>query len=143
MYVEILFTKSEKLGSKLIRKITKEDVSHCAIKVGLFVVHSSFTGVQSTTHSEFLNSHEVVHSVAKEVTLGQVKTVLLHVYGKPYDYVGFLRLGLRALLPKSMTSKIPLEGVSGTFLCTEFVSDVLLNQELLITPYQLYLKLKS
>ena len=60
-----------------------------------------------------------------------------------YDYRAFLALGLRFIAP-NLASKLPFTQLTGSFLCTEFVTTALgdgENSE--ITPYKLYLKLKE
>jgi len=56
---------------------------------------------------------------------------------KKYDFKAFFLLGLRLLFP-FFVRKQDIRGISGSFLCTELITDILLKEEKLITPYGLF-----
>ena len=117
--MKILFTKSDLLGSKLIRAVTEEPVSHCAILHGDQVTHSTFYGVVTESYEEFAAVNEVVHSV-------EVKNAPILIKGHKgscYDFGAFIYLGLRLLFPLILPKK-NLWQTTGMFLCTEFVTHV-------------------
>lgn len=144
--IEVLFTKSELIGSKMIRDITKEDVSHCAIRYRNMVLHSSYWGVKLLSYEDFKKHNTIVHSVELPLS-AWVFVDIWHKYkNKPYDYGAFFFLGLRYLCVKLHipSPRVNLWQSSGSYLCSEFVSSAILGeQDSLITPYQLYLKLKG
>lgn len=135
--INILFTTSETPGSQLIRAVTKEPVSHCAIQVGNYVMSAEPAGVGVMPYSLFRAHHKIkfiVPAITEQSNLDKN-------FGKPYDYLGLLYLGFRYLLP-SVFPKKNLWQMSGMFMCTETITDLLFEKpDDMITPYQLYLKL--
>ena len=139
--MQILFTRSNTILSKTICAITKEPVSHCALKVGPFVIHSNLLGVRIVPYNVFASSHEIVYNINKIELNESIKTVLKECYGKPYDIGALIYLGLRFLFPQLMP-KQNLWQTTGMFLCTEFITKMIdMKEDSLITPYKLYLKL--
>ena len=140
--VHVMFTKSILPTSWLIRKVTGEDVSHCALFIDNKVVHSTFTGVKIESLEDFLRFNNIEYAVEIEdltINLSQIEENYL---GKRYDFYAFFLLFCRYLLPK-WVKKLDLRQVTGTYLCTELISDIVFGEEKLITPYKLYLKLIS
>lgn len=141
----ILFTKSATVGSAVIRAVTGEPVSHCAVYVPELdaVWHSTVPVSKKQSYECFLKTNIVVYSVETEVTQNQV-LLMDGLMGKSYDYIKIVYLGIKILLKKINISihKADLTYLSGLYLCTEFVSDVVLNDENTnLTPYKLYLTL--
>ena len=140
--MEILFTTTEYPTSKLIRKLTGEDVSHCAIKVGEFVIHSNFFGVIIEPYFKFVKTNKILYSVQMPTDQRTLRLALIRNYGKMYDYGAFFYIGFRLLFPKLLPKKNLWQN-TGMFICTEFITDTLDQEEdSMITPYQLYLRLK-
>ena len=140
--MQILFTTSRSPISWLIRRITGEPVSHCAIQVGSFVVHSNFFGVHIEPISVFLEKSRVVFSVEIASNHQKLMKSLSTNWHHPYDFGALLYLGLRYLCP--LLPKANLWQSSGMFMCTEWVTTVILGkQDSLLTPYQLYLRLNK
>ena len=136
--MEILFTKNTSPLSYLIRKITKEPVSHCAIRIGEFVIHSNLFGVSIVPYIVFAKKNTIVNTIFQMTVPLHVTRTLAKCWGKRYDMGALFYLGLRFLLPR-LVPKQNLWQSSGMFLCTEFVTYILTEQEnSLITPYQLY-----
>lgn len=143
MILEILFTTTTGLFSRLIRKVTKEPVSHCAIRVNEFVIHSTFlTGVTVVPFSVFSKNNEIRYRhKLNAFSYIKLRRMLYKYYGRYYDYGAFLYIGLRYLFPK-FTKKHNLWQCTGMFLCTEFVTNVIWRKEdSMLTPYKLYQKL--
>ena len=140
--MDILFTTSKYPTSWLIRKITGDDCSHCAIRFKNLILHSDFMGVRIIPERDFLKKNIVLHTL-KGVNSDMGIFSILHKYsGKRYDFGGLLYLGLRYLLP--FLPKANIWQTSGMFLCTEFITEVINGQEdSLITPHRLYERLKE
>jgi hypothetical protein len=142
--IEVLFTKSNLPGSRWIRELTGEDVSHCAILYYDKIIHSSYWGVKKIDYVEFATHNEIVHRV--EVPISPVK--VLEIYdkykNKPYDYGALLFLFIRYMALKCGI-KMQYRNLwqdSGCFICSEFVSRAIIGEaDSMITPYQLYEKL--
>jgi hypothetical protein len=138
----IFFTKSDKIGSKLIRSITKEPVSHCAIYVPTFgfVWHATIPKITATSLNAFIKDHTIVGCREIELTPDQV-THMRGLKGSYYDLFTLFYVGLRMLL-RSCGMKIPkadLRVISGMYMCTEFVQTTIdMANEPYMTPYQLY-----
>lgn len=141
MKINILFTKSNLPGSVLIRRVVKEPVSHVALERGGVVLHSTFSGVRMEPLEVFNKNNVIEYSLEYETEV-KMKDLFIKYYDKKYDFLGLVSLGARALWP-FMIRKQDVRGVSGAYLCTELVTDALVDVEELITPYKLYLRLKD
>lgn len=140
--MQILFTKSNSLLSRMIRKVTGEPVSHCAIASNGYVVHSNLRGVIIETRDYFEAHSQVVYTVEIEDCMDRVTELLATESHATYDIGALLYLGLRYLIPA--LPKKNLWQSSGMYLCTEWVTTAV-NQKTdsMITPYQLYLTLSN
>lgn len=139
--MQILFTRNDRWGSKLIRAVTGETVSHVAIRISRFVIHSRLIdgGVTIDFYREFMRNNTVVYTIPWEISIKQIDRD--RYAGKSYDFGAFLYLGLRKLFP--FLPKANLWQSTGMYMCTEFVTDVLGGTEdSLVTPGQLYEKLR-
>lgn len=135
--MEILFTRNSMPLSRLIRYVTGEPVSHCALLWdGLVVTHMTLEGFRVTAYGSFADGQEIIYRVPVEQTM--LTGDFFKKYGRArYDYGALLYLGLRAVLP--FLPKANLWQTTGMFLCTEFVTQSLYGEEdSLITPYKLY-----
>lgn len=138
--MRILFTKNNTLLSRLIRHVTGEDVSHCVLEVHGWLVHSNLYGVHAELPQDFKS--DVVYSVEVPYNPEGVIRALAAYQGRMYDFGALLYLGLRVLCP--WLPKKNLWRSSGMFLCTEWITAVLNGKEdSMITPYQLYERLKQ
>jgi hypothetical protein len=145
--MRILFTRSNKPGSKLIRSITEEPVSHCALLDGLYVIHSNFEGVNIVSYEQFKQDNKVIYSIIVPNSWAKMKRLMARFSDAGYDYGAFFYLGLSLVLRKWFKLPLPkanLWNSTGMFICTEFVSQYL-NREgaAMLTPYQLYLEIKE
>lgn len=140
MVTSVLFTKSKTLGSWLIRKITGEPVSHCAIRVDNLVIEASGVGIIVLPYDKFCKEDTVVFEVPVSGFKDDLTNMLSKYIGHNYDYMRLLYLGWVYLTKSKEDANIG--HISGSYLCTEFVTTELYGQlDTEITPYQLYLKL--
>jgi hypothetical protein len=139
----VVFTYSNLVGSKLIRAVTGEPVSHCAIILtNGNVVHSTINGSVITNLSDFSKSNTIVLDVPIPANL---PITVDFARNRRYDWGAFLYLGLRLALRK-VGIRLPKKNLwqtSGMYLCTELVSQAVLNAETELTPMGLYYKLRS
>ena len=146
--METLFTRSSYPASKLIMAVTGEPMSHCAIKYGNLVLHCNFTGFQIERYDDFLK-HSIIVGTRKaghSVPCSDILEVIRVNLGRRYDWKAFFYLGIRQIL-KSLglpSPKVELTGISGLYICTEFVYSVTIGKpDTLLTPYQLYMQLDT
>jgi hypothetical protein len=139
----VLFTRSNLLGSRIIRAVTGEEVSHCAILLSnTGVIHATPTGSAVVPLSEFKKVNTLVYLIAiPRDTAIRVD----FARNKSYDWGAFCYLGLRLLLRK-VGIRLPKKNLwqtTGMYLCTELVSKAVLDKETELTPLGLYNKLRS
>jgi hypothetical protein len=140
----IIFTKNNSLGSKLIRWVTGEPVSHVALwfpKIG-FIYHSTAAhGTAFTPDKKFFRTSTVIYSTFIKL---ENLSFISDTYGKPYDFFALLYLGFKIVLKRLGWGDVG-ENVwnsSGMFICTELITKLVEGEaDALITPYQFYLKL--
>lgn len=138
--MQILFTTSDSLLSKLIRRQAGEPVSHCAIEFGGWVIHSNLRGVNVEPLSAFASRNEIVYTADIPFDLDKFMATLGKCWGAGYDLGGLLYLGVRSIFPWLPNRN--LWQCNGMFLCVEFITEVLYGrEESTLTPYQLYLRL--
>lgn len=140
--MRLLFTKGNSCFSSMICRVTGEEISHVVIQVGAFIIQSNLRGLTIDTFEHFTQNATIVYSLdLTSVPEERIFNTYNHNAFHSYDFLAFLLVGLRSLLP--FFPKADLRGISGMYICTEFVSEIVLNKEELITPKQLYLKLKG
>ena len=139
---QILFTKNSFLLSRMIRGLTKEPVSHCAVRVGSWVIHSTIFGPEIRTHKSFIENSEVVFCTEIDVSEEKIAELITRLDHRAYDYPALIYLALRYIfrwLPKAN-----LWNTSGMYLCTELVTEMIYGKaDSMITPYGLYKKIQS
>lgn len=141
--MNVLFTRSMLMGSRLIQWLTTAPVSHCAVEWNELVFHASFGGVQITSKSRFYAEHRVIYIVPVSSEKEPVLVArLLSKEGLAYDYKTVIYLAF-IFLWKKLSGKFTPGKISWannkTFDCTELVSYAILGQENpTITPYELY-----
>ena len=96
---KILFTTSVWPTSWLIRKITKEDCSHCALYINGRVVHCNFKGFTVEPIETFLKHNTVLHAISVKGLDLSVKELQLRYGTAKYDYGALLYLALRYICP--------------------------------------------
>lgn len=140
--MNILFTRRNKIGSRIIRWVTGEEVSHVAIDFGDFVAGMGFTGLTIEPTKYFYSIHEVVATREFDGNLQDVIATLDNHYPKGYDYPALIWLGLALLcqrffgFPKTITRN-PWQKKHLDF-CTEFASRILgRNDGPIMTPGRL------
>jgi hypothetical protein len=145
--MNIIFTRSNNLISKLICAITKEPFSHVAISpFPECVLHSTFTGVNFISMGRFLAAHSTVIPVRVDIPYEAILPIV-HKNGKAlYDFKALLFVGAMLLLRRWFPKLVPKQNLwqtSGMYMCTEFVTLILGEVDSMITPYQLYVKLTT
>lgn len=141
--MKALFTRNNSPLSRLIRFLTREDVSHCAIESGPVVYHSNLLGgVHLETSKHFRSRNIVVYEVELADNLARLEHALDKYELAGYDYLGLIYLGLRCVL--RFLPKANLWQSSGMLLCTEWAQEVIEGEmDSSMTPYQLYKHLKG
>lgn len=138
--MQILFTTSNTLLSRAIRRQSGEPVSHCAIEFGGWVIHSNLRGVNVEPLAVFASHSQIVYSVEIPFDLDRFMGTLSQCWGTGYDFGALLYLGARTVLP--FLPKRNLWQCNGMFLCVEFITEILYGrEESTMTPYQLYERL--
>lgn len=144
--MEILFSKNNKPLSRAICSVTKEPVSHCAIRVGDFVLHSTICGPEIRTFEYFRNKNEIIASIQVPLDSKAAISWMTRMDDTGYDYLALAYLGIRYTCKVWLKLPLPkanLWRVSGMYMCTELVTAILFEKaDALLTPYQLYLKLR-
>ena len=133
MSIHFLFTKSTKIGSKLIRWGLNEDSSHFAIGFDLgvgdrgVIFHSNFHGLAIAWAKDFREHNEIVYELSPVLPLKleaeeRLYQAVVKNYGSPYDFKGFTFFVLAAIRQKMFGKRIPKLNPWGdykSFLCTE------------------------
>ncbi len=161
-----LFTKSDLIGSKMIRWALDEPISHCAVVFDAafdgknhqgIVFHSHFGGVKFSWLKHFYTSNRTIFALRpKDDSLENEERVYRKIvdnfYGEDYDKKMFFEFSYYALRYKLTGKPIPQESKLGdgqSFLCTELakkVADEYLSSPLpdgLISPYTLYKSMRE
>lgn len=153
--MKILFTKGPSILSKAIRAATGEPVSHVALMFGRIVIHANLLGVHIEWAKNFLKHSEIVYALHRDPPEvfqetrdnDRLDKMLAQYEFTMYDFGALLFLGLNYLLHKTIRvpmAKSNLWQSKQTLMCTEWVTEYVNGeQNSVITPYQLYLKLKS
>lgn len=146
--MKILWTKSDKILSVLIRKATKEPVSHCVIETHGMVIHSNLYGLHIEDALYFKKHCEVIFELElppSDLDEAKLHATLSKYEGRMYDFGALLFAGAALVLRNYFKIPLPKSNLwqsTGMFLCTEWVSKYLDGKEnSMITPYGLYLKL--
>jgi hypothetical protein len=140
--VRILFTKSKKIMSVLIRKVTKEPMSHCVIEYGDYIIHSNLFGVHAEPYAKFIKGVDVVAFARLPDNTERLLKLFLKKKGSPYDFGAMFYLGLRVLFP--FLPKKNLWQSSGMYLCTEWVTEFVDGKaDSMITPFKLFQRIQN
>lgn len=157
--MKIIWTKSTKPLSLLIRWVFNEPVSHVAFVFDhKLVIHSNLLGVNLQWFNTFKKHCEIVYCKEYDLTLEQEEEIyqgLLDTYdGASYDWGAFIFLAYRGLLWRLFNIPIPNKNPwahKGMFLCDELVTVlppwlVELPNDVdfgIMTPYKVYNILKE
>jgi len=147
--MQVIFTRNNSPISRLIRAVTREDVSHCGILIGGYVVHSNFLGLQIEPSEKFRKHSTIIHRVQVQARPDMLER-LHYLYTRPYrplyDFGAILFLGLSLSLRNYLRIPLPKSNLwasTGMYLCTELITDIIDGREdAMLTPYGLYLKLR-
>lgn len=93
----IVFTTSNRWLSRLIRWVTRAEVSHVALYAGKFIVHADVGGVQVESSRAFFAKNRLVEAYREDRCTKTCVTHALDMVGARYDYRGFVRIGLARL----------------------------------------------
>jgi len=148
--MNLLFTRSNKLGSRLICAVSGETVSHVAVLFyGEIVAHMSFTGFKLEMLDDFLKSHTVVLRavVSGKTDVDAAKGVAKFRaagHGR-YDYPAILAFGLLLLWRRSTRDSRPITRnpwqSKRLYMCTEFAAELMgIEDGGVLTPHTLYEK---
>lgn len=144
--MRVLFVRSDKAVAKLIMAITGEDISHCALQYGNWVVHSNQRGLNVESWDSFTKVSSVVEAVEIPHSEEHLFALLSKHEHARYDVLGLLYFGVFFLLKSAglRTAAWNLWGSRGRFTCVEWVSYFVLGKECgLLTPREFYYKLKE
>jgi hypothetical protein len=145
--IELCFTRSNNLGSRIIRNVLEEPVSHVCFMVENAVIHSNFYGVHVDLKKRFMTENIVVYRIPLKYKFPDLQERLQYLmqFYAPYDYTGFIYFAWRAVLRRFLGIPLPDKNKlnqKNAYLCTEFATMILDEKEHgIITPYQLYQRL--
>lgn len=136
--VHYLFSKNEKIGSKLISWGTKhlhqegKIPSHIALLVDeRWVIESTlFTGVRIIPYSKWLKINEEVAKIPcphKKMEYSKIKKIFKEIKNKKYDWPGVLYLTWRILINKYFNEPIPTVNLwenPNKYFCSEAVAKI-------------------
>jgi hypothetical protein len=112
MKIQIGFSRTNTIPSRLIRWITKSEVSHTYIKLdddflGLpLILHVDWPGAVIVSESEFLKENEKVeeYEIESEKFRPAIKKNLIFL-GKKYDYWNLIAWGIAILFRRTFKKK--------------------------------------
>lgn len=101
--MKIIFTKSNIIGSKIIRWVTQESVSHVAFLFdNKVVIHSSLFGVDIKWFKSYKEHNDVVFEINVPLELEKEERIWQSILDKwdsiPYDYFTILKFGWSLVL---------------------------------------------
>lgn len=138
--MHVLFTKGNNIFSRVIRWALRSDISHVAILKDGLVYHSNLKGVHIQPLDRFIDKAKIVKTIPYSIEQGRLLEVISQEWGKPYDCVAFWWLGIRAIFSRAgiKLPKADVRQITGMYICTELVTQVLIGEERQLTPDQLY-----
>jgi len=110
--ISLIWAKSSKPLSKLIRWSLNEDCSHFAICFDRRIVfHSDLRGVHIEWLEDFAKAHDIVHCLFMPSLSLETEELIyqssISISGRMYDYLGLLYFGYRLFLLKMFKSPLP------------------------------------
>jgi hypothetical protein len=146
--MNLLFTRNKKLGSRLIRLITGDDVSHVAIEYWGMVYHMTAKGYMIQTLRKFVIHNEIVHVKylnISPITLNERLDAAAEKH-HGYDYFALIWLGV-LLTAHRLTGYVITRNhwqKPWLDLCTEFVTSMIgQSADSIITPGALWRTIKD
>jgi len=154
--IRLMWTKSNKPLSKLIRWIFNEPCSHFAIVFDdRFLFQSNLKGAHPTFFNWFLSENEIVHELVFRTPVYIEEAIWDKITSrfnkpKPYDYGAFFYLGIRGLGHKWFGFPLPTKNLWGDrdyYMCLELAQclDLIIRVPAnldALTPQQLWLTTK-
>lgn len=149
--MKVLFIDGTSILGKAIKDLTGDPVSHVALEfpnLGI-IVHSNLLGLHIEWASHFREGHIIKYEIEIPSTPEEDKEKLTKFLDKyeftMYDFGALLFLGMIFLIRKYVKIPMPKQNLwqmTGMFMCTEWATDYVYNEEdSMIRPYTLYLKL--
>ncbi len=129
--VKVLLTKTNKVASKVIMAVTKENCSHIALEFGNIgiVCHSNASGVHIVWAKNFRKKNIIVEEIIvieREVyNKDKMDKAMAKFESKGYDYWAFVAVGINSLTGGLFSRLFPktFVGISDAYICTEFVAE--------------------
>lgn len=147
--MRVIFTRSNKIGSRIIRLVTGEPVSHVAIGFTStmdMVAGMTFSGLTIESSEKFLAAHEIYAAYTVDAPTLIVWDRIKSQIPRGYDFPGMIWLGLAILCRRAFGFKIkrnPWNKKDLSF-CTEFADMVLGTEDgAIVTPGELLAKLEQ
>lgn len=145
---DIIFSRENRLISKLVRKLTAFDFSHVLVKVSsLHLVEAAATGIKIISTKAYVNDRAAVITslpLPKCVDRPEFINDLLSKVNNKYDYFLFIGLILSKMLRLSRWKENILN-FTNRYTCSEYISEALAASGMnfgydtsQITPKELY-----
>lgn len=132
METGVMFRRSTRIGSRLIRWGTDEPWSHCGILIGDQVYHSDTKGCHATPYEEFCAKAETF-TIPKELSEEQ-KARALKAVGYQYDW-GAIAWFVLSVLFKKIRIILPRLTINPRwFVCSEYATYILWGKNETGTP---------
>ncbi len=152
--LDILFSKNDKLGSKLISWASSKTVSMCEVPSHVAILVNKKWVFQSTleknvhimSYKEWLTINEELYSVhiSENFEFDEIKTLFRSLEGKKYDWGGILFYAAAWTVNQVFGLKFPKKNLfqsKNRYFCCE-VAGIILKQDYSMTnPAQVYIKL--
>ncbi|MDX1373362.1 MAG: hypothetical protein R3321_12885 [Nitrososphaeraceae archaeon] len=137
--IKILGTTRQSYFSKLIRKVTKGQISHIAIEIfGLIVVQSNLRGFNIRSSAYFREHNDIIIEliptfiVKKQEIIDRFDFITRKYEDSWYDFGAFMFQGIALTLRNIFKIPLPKSNLwqsTGMFLCYELVSKIIKKKE--------------
>ena len=128
MKVEIGFCTNEKIGSKMIRWGTLSNHSHCFIKYGGQVFHSTGAGGCHLTTVGAVSRYNIINNVIETDVSKKTYLALIKKHnGKPYSFLNLVGFCFAVALRKLgfPVRRNPLRDGTKAMFCSELCAELL------------------
>jgi len=128
----VIFRRSKKIGSRLIRWGTQENWSHCGVVINGVAYHSDVLGCRLSSLEEFCAEAEVF-LMPKTITEDQKNRAVVAL-GDKYDWGAIIWFSLSVLLKRIWIILPKLAINPKWFVCSEYATYILWGQNETDTP---------
>jgi hypothetical protein len=128
----VIFRRSKKIGSRLIRWGTQENWSHCGVVINGAVYHSDVQGCRLSSIEEFCSGAETF-LMPKTISEDQ-KNRAIQALGDKYDWGAIAWFALSVLLKRIWIILPKLTINPKWFVCSEYATYILWGQNETDTP---------